>query len=299
MKAPHAISLRERHQNPKAAYGDVERDQSLEHLFYLEDMADAMAPLPTTYDVLAIQPYYFSEFGYTDLWSGLYLFPMGYEVAARVMEQAVGDCIRNDLSGIRVPDWKDKYVLYPGAEKYKRVIFLPGSNMLHVIDFNAVERLLHEDESIMVKPHPIMTLEGLRILGAKIGFNRIIDPRESGMDYLRNCEMAWGTANSEIGMRAALLGIAYRDITNTQFYPNMTYAPIHRLFSEDIERNKQVVLAALASKQSGFIMPWNTEEEAAERMEGFFGLAMKIREQYKPMYPVHVAMQFSPRQQKG
>ena len=299
MKAPHAISLRERHKNPQAAYGNVERDKSLEALFYLEDMADAMAPLPTTYDVLAIQPYYFSEFGYTDLWNGLYLFPMGYEVAARVMEQAVNDVTEQDLSSVKVPEWKDKYALYRGTEKHKRIIFLPGSNMLHVIDFDAVERLLHHDKSIMVKPHPIMTLEGLRVLGAKIGFNRIIDPRESGMDYLKNCEMAWGTANSEIGMRAALLGIPYRDITRTQFYPNMTYASIHRLFTDDTTHNKQVVLAALASKKSGIIRPSEKEEEVAECMEGFFELAMTIREQYKPMYPVHVPMQFSPRQQKG
>ena len=136
-------------------------------------------------------------------------------------------------------------------------------------------------------------------MAAKIGFDRILDPKESGMDYLQNCERAWGTANSEIGMRAALLGIPYGDVTNTRYYPNMTYAAIHRLFNDDTEHNEKVVRGALASKESGLIMPWHTEDEVAERMEAFFALAMNIREQFRPMYPRHVPIQFGPRQQKG
>lgn len=294
MKAPHAITLRSRFSDSKKAYGDIERIHSLEAVFRFEDMVDVMSPLPTTYDVLPIQPFYFSEFGYTDLWNGLYVYPMGYETSARLMQNAVEAEMEKDLTGVKVPTLEDKYVLREADKTYKKIIFLPGSNMLHIIDFNEVERLLHNDDSIMVKPHPIMTIEGLRLLAAKVGFDRIINPKESGIGYLMDCEEAWGTANSEIGMRAALMGIPYKDVTNTQYYPNMTYAPIHRLFREDAGYNKKVILAAISSKNSGLIMPWHSEEEAGERFELFFESAMTLREQYRPMYPRHTPLQFSP-----
>lgn len=298
MKAPHAISLRERFADSKKAYGEIERNRSLETLFNAEDMIDAMAPLPTTYDVFPIQQYNFSEFGYTDLWNGMYVYPMGYEVGARIMEKAVREEIETNpsLDKVRTPEFEDKYVLKQSMmpNRYKKIIFLPGSNLLHVIDFDAVLKLLHADETIMVKPHPIMTLEGLRLLAAKVGFERIIDPKESGMEYLEGCEQAWGTANSEIAMRAALLGIRYGDVTNVQFLPTMTYSAIHRLLGDDADMNRKVVLAAISSKQSGIIMPWHSEVEMGERLEAFFSLAMSIKDDLKSMYPKFTPIQFSP-----
>lgn len=296
MQAPHAGSLRDRHHNAEKTYGPIKRSRSLESLFALEDIIHAISPLPTTYDVFAIQSFYFNEFGYTDLWGGMYLYPLGYEASARIMERAVNDYLSADFSGITLPEFDDKYVLRPSSAKNKRIIFLPGSNLLHAINFDAVERLLYSDDTVMVKPHPITTMEGLRLLGAKVGFDRIIDPRESGLAYLDQCERAWGTANSEIGLRAALLKIPYTDITANQWYPSLTYSALHRLFTNDVERNYKVVCAALTAPHSGLLMPWNSEEENVRRAREFFKAAIEIREMYKPMYPRHVPVKFSPPQ---
>ena len=294
MKAPHTISMRSRNKNPEKAYGGVKRIKPFETSFWLEDMADFLSPLPTTYDVLPVQPYYFSEIGYTDLWGGLYLYPMSYELAARIMEKAIRQRMADDLSGIREPVFEDKYHLRLALATPKKIIFLPGSNLLHIIDFNQVEKLLFSDDEIMVKPHPIMTTDGLRLLGSKLGFNRIIDPMDSGMMLLENCERAWGTSNSEIGLRAAMLKIPYGDVTNTQYGPYMSYAPIHRLFNGEVEHDRNVVLAAIDSDTSGLIMPWHPEEEAASRMKNFFDTAMTLREEFRPMYPVSVPIAFGP-----
>lgn len=294
MKAPHTISMRSRNKDPEKAYGAVKRIKKLEEAFWLEDMADALSPMPTTYDVLPVQSYYFSEIGYTDLWGGLYLYPMSFELAARIMEQSVQKRMAEDLSKVREPVFEDKYHLRIALKTPKKIIFLPGSNLLHIIDFNQVEKLLFSDDEIMVKPHPIMTTEGLRLLGSKLGFDRIIDPKDSGMMLLENCERAWGTANSEIGLHAALLKIPYSDVTNTQYGPYMSYAAIHRLFNGDVEHDRKVVLAAIDSVTSGLIMSWHSEEEAAHRMKCFFDTAMAMRQQYRPMYPVSVPIAFGP-----
>ena len=100
MKAPHAISFRSRHKDSVSAYGPIKRVHSLEQIFWMEDMLDAVSPLPTTYDVLPVQPFYFSEFGYSDIWGGMYIYPMSVELSARVMDCAVQSVFNSDLNHI-------------------------------------------------------------------------------------------------------------------------------------------------------------------------------------------------------
>lgn len=287
MKAPAAQTLKQVGNSDKRIGPENKRSKKSDSSIFVEEIYLKHAPFPCTFDVSPIQKFYFDEFTYHDVFGGIFGGSMNEEVNARIVETSIKD-INPDYSFTKklVENINDKYVLKTNLSepKVKKIIFFPGSNLLHVVNLDAVDKILFEDESVLIKPHPIMTPEGLRELGIRYGYRRLIDPSESGINYLLNCDMCWGTMNSEIGLISAALKKPYHDVTKMTYMQKLTYATIHRLMKNgDIDYNYEILSKVLTSKSSGLLMPWH--EDLDDRAKEFFKLAMEIREVFKPSWP--------------
>lgn len=283
MKAPSAETLKRVANSEKRIGPENKRNKSSETSVFVEDIFLKHAPLPCTFDVSPIQKPHFDEFTYYDVFGGIFGSTMNEEVNARVVENSIKN-VSPDNSHIEklIKNLNDKYSLNTvlSEPKAKKIIFFPGSNLLHVVNLEIVDRIVHEDDDVRIKPHPITTPEGLRQLGIRYGYWRIIPPSESGIYYLMNCEVAWGGMNSEMGLIAAALKKPYYDMSKTVYMQKLTYATIHRLFKDgNVEHNYDVFSKVLTSKSSGLLMPWH--QDLDERAKGFFKSAMEIRSFFK------------------
>lgn len=287
MKAPTAVTLKQEGNSEKRIGPENKRSAASQTSINIEQIYIKHAPLPCSFDISPIQPYYFSEYTYHDVFGGIMGGSMNEEVNARIVDASINNTTP-DTQQIELfkKQLADKYVLNkelsePNATK---IIFLPGSNLLHVINNDVVDKALFEDETIRIKPHPIMTPEGLKMLGRRYGYWRIIPPSESGIQYLLRCKQVWSTMNSEIGLICAALKIPCIDATKMVYMQKLTYAAIQRLFkNNDVNHNYDIFARLLTSEKSGFLMPWHTDLD--NRARQFFALAMQIRQVFKPSWP--------------
>lgn len=286
MKAPSAQTLRNVGNSEKRIGPENKRSKASESSLFVEDVYLKHAPLSCTFDVSPIQKPYFDEFTYHDVFGGIFGGTMNEEVNARILETSIKDITPNyDYTKKFIESLNDKYQLNSNLSEpdCRKIIFFPGSNLLHVVNLDLVDRIVFEDDSVRIKPHPIMTQDGLRQLGIRYGYWRIIPPSESGIQYLKQADVVWGTMNSEIGIIAAALKKPYSDVTKMVYMQKLTYATIQKLFkNDDIEHNYDIITKVLTSKSSGLLMPWH--EDLDERAKQFFNLAMQIRQVFKPSW---------------
>lgn len=287
MKAPAAATLKDVGNSEKRIGPENKRSKSSESSVFVEEIFLKHAPLPCTFDISPIQKPYFDEFSYHDVFGGILGGSMNEEVNARLVETSAKNCSPNfSFVDKLTKNINDKYNLISNLSEpqAKKIVFFPGSNLLHVVNLDIVDRILFEDDTVRIKPHPIMTKDGLRQLGIRYGYRRLIPPSESGIEYLLNCDVAWGTMNSEIGLMAAALKKPYYDTTKMVYTQKLTYATIHRLMKDgNTEHNYEVMARVLTSKSSGLLMPWH--EDLDDRAKEYFKLVMEIREIFKPSWP--------------
>lgn len=286
MKAPTAITLKKEANSEKRIGPENKRSKASESSIQVEEIYLKHAPLPCTFDVSPIQQPYFAEFSYHDVFGGIMGGSMNEEVNARIIEYSIKDAVPDytEIENLKAR-LADKYVLSSTLSEpdAKKIIFFPGSNLLHIVNHEAIDKILYEDESVRIKPHPIMTPDGLRMLGKRYGFWRIIPPSESGIQYLMQCEQVWTTMNSELGMICAAHKIPWIDVSQLAYMPKLTYACTQRLFkNNDLEHNYDILARILTSKKSGYLMPWHSDLD--ERAAGFFNHAMEIRSFFKPSW---------------
>ena len=286
MKAPSAAMLKDVANSEKRIGPENKRSKASESSVFVEEVFLKHAPLPCTFDISPIQKPYFDEFSYHDVFGGIIGGSMNEEVNARIVETSAKNCSPNfSFVDTLVRNINDKYNLNTNLSEpqAKKIIFFPGSNLLHVVNLDTIDKILFEDDSVRIKPHPIMTKDGLRQLGMRYGYWRLIPPEESGIQYLLNCDIAWGTMNSEIGLIAAAIKKPYYDTTKLVYTQKLTYATVHRLMKDgDIENNREVMARVLTSKSSGMLMPWH--DDLDDRAKEFFKLAMEIRSFFKPSW---------------
>lgn len=287
MKAPSAATLKTVANSEKRIGPENKRSKASDASILVEEIFLKHAPLPCTFDISPIQKPYFDEFSYHDVFGGILGGSMNEEVNARIVESSAKNCSPNySFTEKLVKNLNDKYNLNSqlSEPQVKKVIFFPGSNLLHVVNLDIVDKIIFQDDSVRIKPHPIMTKDGLRQLGMRYGYWRLIPPSESGIEYLMKCDVAWGSMNSEIGLIAAALKKPYYDMSKLVYTQKLTYATIHRLFKDgDVENNYETISRVLTSKSSGLLMPWH--EDLDDRAKEFFKLAMEIRNFFKPSWP--------------
>jgi len=286
MKPIHAYTIKS-NINDSERIGDDLKRKDKENLFCIkvEEMFESMSPLPISFDVSCMQAPFFSEFTYTDVMGGMYLKSQNSEINARVIEQAVANCKNEELPKDAKDYLTDKYTLHEFDNQVpKRVVFLAGSNLLGIENKEMLLPLLWGDPLVAVKPHPNMTSDGLKHISGEYGWDRIIDPNISGHALLAQCEVAYSTANSEMGLVASIIKKTHVDITSIFHFERLPFSGIHRLLQPaQVDHNYKTVARAFNSTESGFIPPW--AENIEERIAGFMEASMRIRGHFRPSFP--------------
>lgn len=214
---------------------------------------------------------------YHDVMGGIWVNSRNMEVNCRNIDNVLSqDFIDTKIVENLIDSLQDKYQLESTDAEFKEVIFLPGSNLRHIINGDRIHEILIDFETAKVKPHPIQTDIGWKSLLEKYGA-KLIDKDVSGYQVLNNCSMMWTTYNSEMGLIAALKKIQFGDVMNWKYAFECLYSPIYRQFIyRHVDHNFDVISKIVSSKSSGFIFPWQTDWE--ERVE----LAINnIRNEYK------------------
>lgn len=251
----------------------------------LEPTIRSMSPFPITYDVCSTQPANFSEYTYTEFAGGVYVSTQSIDINARIMAEAVtweGDI--GDLGERWESIIQDKYKLEESDQAFpERVIFMPANNCLELISYETLSRVTHEDDEVRVKPHPLIDQEANKTIASKVGWNKMISPKASGMQYLKNAKEIYAASCSELALLGALLGKKVHNIGVFFHEAEGAYYPMTRaMFLEKDQRD--AVLRMAACDYSGLIFPWHTEAEVKDRLEKFFAKSLELREIYSPLH---------------
>lgn len=288
MKQINVVTLKEVHSQTNRIGHNDRHIKSQSSIDIENKLLNIPSPLPLTFDIRPIHDYYFNEYTYHDVFGGLVLTTMSPEISARIIDH-IFHIEKNNITDhckILVDRMFDKYKLTDSTSnpQAKKIVFLPGSNLMNAIDKEILDRMMFNNDDVYLKLHPITGDDMVRQLGIKYGYHKLLSPKESGLAYLMQGEEIFTTSNSEMGIYAAALGKWFADITSFECMAELTYWTIIRLFTPGkIEHNKEVVNKVLSSKGSGWLMPWMDNIE--ERVKEYFERSMTIRGFFKPIAP--------------
>lgn len=121
-------------------------------------------------------------------------------------------------------DVNDKYKLRNTMSKQDKVVFLSGSNLLRLnIDFELVAKAV--EDGAVIKPHPVTHAQDMKWLKEKFGKSKVLAPKVSGGQLIRNAKKVYVAKNSEIWFLAVAHGIIIEDIGLPEFTSEV-YRPI-------------------------------------------------------------------------
>ena len=258
-----------------------------------EELIISLSPWPITYDVGSVQDNNFSEFTYTEFaGGGIWVTTQSREVNCRLIDFA--SKIDSGKEGEElfqkfVSSFSDKYELDELEEKYKDIkhaVFLPGHNLLDLVDTSSLEKLLREEEDVVVKPHPLTHTNALKMVSQKCGWQKVLPKNVSGAKLLEQCETVYSTTASEMIITGAALGKTVYDISLWNSSGAGVYQPFHRIITyiqkrEGKEAAKKAIANILACPWSGVVFEFMPDYE--ERLKLYFDKALELRELYRPL----------------
>lgn len=258
-----------------------------------EELVRSLSPWPITYDVSSVQDTNFSEFTYTEFaGGGLWATTQSREVNCRLIDFA--SKIDSGKEGEElfekfVASFSDKYELEELDEKYKDVkhaVFLPGHNLLDLVDTTLLEKLLREEDDVIVKPHPLTHNDALKMISKKCGWQKVLPKNVSGAKLMEQCETVYSTTASEMIITGAALGKTVYDLSLWSASGAGVYQPFHRIITyiqkrEGKEAAKKAIANILACPWSGVVFEFMPDYE--ERLKLYFDKALELRELYRPL----------------
>lgn len=166
---------------------------------------------------------------------------------------------------------KDKYALFDSEHPTKKLVILPGTNLLSLMSQNVIKGMNKPD--VYFKPHPITTEFYIREIETMVGKDKVINKLASGAQLVANADEIWVSQSTELGLYAHLAGktvhtykIKYR---NKGSYFGL-YGQMHRL--EEV----------LSTPNSGVIFPTDDYKEQIDAYlehyeQGLSGYTSKSR----------------------
>lgn len=260
------------------------RGKHLLELGNIEQMVRSMAPLPISYDVARLQPPYFSEFTYTEMLGNMYICPQSSEITARLVLESLKDESQYTFNVIDHIEARDKYELNEvDGPTYKRVAFLPGSNIFNdAVSRDLLHRAMADFEDLVIKPHPLTNPDHIRWYSGTFGAHRILDPMESGWYYLKHAEEVFVTTTTEMGLYATLDAKPIHNVTRFEYEARGAYNAFYRpLWNVDTNEAQTLLRRSLNSPLSGFFHKCDPQLEM--KIKKYYELAMLWREFYKPL----------------
>jgi hypothetical protein len=205
---------------------------------------------------------------YHDVMGGILISTRNAEINCRNVDTILMNETFNDISFTVLQNLNDKYVLKTSDVVYEKVLFIPGSNLFHTIDWEKLDEAMIDNPSAVIKLHPVITEQSANMIKSK-WIDRVIDEDVSGLQLLNNASTIWTSYNSEFGLISSLKEIPFSNLSKWSDVFSMTYAPVYRNFKyKDINHNKLIVSKVLSSNHSGYVFPW--QEDWKERIEEYF-----------------------------
>ena len=250
-------------------------------------------PLPSTYDVHSPghQPF-FTEYRYTDAFSGIFCAPFSTEIAARIAsESAERNTSRGSFDACTYIQntLDDKYVLSPDNQtpEFERVIFLAGSNLDRLHNYDKIARLMFEYDDIALKPHPLTNQKHLAWLRRTFGADRLLPSQMSGVGLLKRCSYAYVTTASTLAIQAVVLDKSIRNISLFRSESIGSFYPLLRCLFKASNDNastsevQHIINNVIGSRSSGWFLPGMDDLEG--RISEFVSRSMMLRAAYKPI----------------
>ena len=250
----------------------------------IEQKVRDLAPFPATYDVNATQPTNFTEYSYTELAGGFWITTQSLEINARLIDLAARQVSESDTLDRLAAILQDKYVLNKPETTYKRVCFLPGNNMLDVASIEIIARIVHEEEDVMFKLHPLTNDEAINVVRKRVGWNRIIPREVSGMELLRHCDEVFTSSASEMAITGTVLGKKVVNISNFFNEGSGAYHVISRVLFKahrtSVATAQRALVNMIDCPWSGMLFPWHSTDS---RIVAYFDKSLELRDMYKPL----------------
>lgn len=250
----------------------------------IEELVRAKCPYPCSYDVSQTQSSRFTEYTYTELLGAMWVATQSQEINCRIMQiesQKEATVSLDEIQSLV----QDKYLLNEKPHSHsgaREVIFMAGHNMLDVVSVEQVHRLIHENDDVVIKPHPITNEESLAFLGARFGWNRIAPKDASGYKMLMDADVVYTSTASEFAISGTAFGKKVVNVSNWFNEPVGAYWCISRLLfnahKESIEK-AQKVLCSLFSNKTGIITPFMTDVNSA--VQDYYDYSLFIKEMYQ------------------
>lgn len=251
-----------------------------------EETVRALAPYPISYDVSQVQGMGFGEFTYTELLGGMWVCTQSLEINCRMMEAAAK--YESTEAFVLRDIVADKYNLNSNLGKWesaRRVVFLPGHNMLDVASVEMLSRMAHEDEELVFKPHPVTNDEAIGYIATRFGWNRIIPKDVSGNAILGNCEDVYVTTASEMAISGTILGKRVHNVSNFFNEGSGAYHSISRILFREHKKgvlHAQNALSSIVScPWSGVLMPFHPD--VANRVQAYYQKSLEFRDMFRPI----------------
>ena len=259
----------------------------------IEETVRSLSPWPITYDVSSVQSTAFGEFTYTEFaGGGLWITTQSREVNCRLIDFASKVDSGNEgqeLFEKFVSSFSDKYDLEELEDRYKHIrhaVFLPGHNLLDLMDTSALDKLIKEEDDVVVKPHPLTHNDALKMISNRCGWQKVLPRNVSGSKLLEQCDTVYSTTASEMIITGASLGKTVYDLSVWDSSGAGVYQPFHRIITylqkrEGKEAAKKAIANILACPWSGVVFEFMPDYE--ERMKLYFDKALELRELYRPL----------------
>jgi len=250
----------------------------------IEDIIIEKAPKPISYDVDSTQPVNFTEYSYTEYLGGIMINTQSIDINARGLQLSSEIDSEYDNTENLKKVMKDKYILESiNNEEYpKHVCFFAGQNMFDIMSKEIISRLAFENDEFYVKLHPLTDDIQSGNISRIVGWDKIINPKLSGFELLKNCEVAYTSTASELCSAAVIYGKKVVNVSDFFTESIGIYYPINRILTIDGINSKKMLNNMINDKSSGLLFPWM--EDIEERIDLYFKRTLELREIYKPLY---------------
>ena len=209
---------------------------------------------------------------YTDfLGNGIYVRVPSIKINDRLMRSIVLNPdleIDEERCNKIVNNFHNKYTLGTNLEYHDKVIFLPGTNILHkgkTVHWGRVRQCV--EEGFVIKPHPITQKVWIAKLKKDYGENTVLDKKVGGFELLANCKSVATMQNSEMGLMALMLDKELRMVSHAKEDREKNLWTYESFYGAVANTNaKESLKKIFSAKNSGILFSFDKDAETRLEM---------------------------------
>lgn len=258
------------------------------HLNYIkfESLLYNQSHLPLKFDtMMTLTGYYPNSLTYTNIGKYVQVSSNAAEFNVRYIESVLDHIQLSEEYDPKILLNEDKYSsesLGDGLE-LGQVFFAPGSNLSQVINTSKLDEYMNLYDDMLIKPHPLTEDVDIHLLSIRYGYDRIIEKEISAESVLQACSKVYYCDNSEIGLRAMLIGKPTEHLNNLEIASTLTYFHLYHILRKTEEEKKgPLVYSILSNPLFGYFDIDISENILSTQIEDFLYRVEDLRSYFKP-----------------